>query len=73
MIVGEPRLLMILAVAREYEASRSTGTPQSSASWIPGGQAWQRMPVLAESSRPDAEFAVAVVAHRHAGAGHCMG
>jgi hypothetical protein len=48
---GEPRLLMILVLARLGEASRSTGSAFAS-ELIPGGRAWQRIPALVESSRP---------------------
>src|ERR1035437_349888 len=49
---GEPRLLMILALA---EARRSLTRHRNTAfvrELIPGGRAWQRIPALDESSRP---------------------
>ena len=70
---GEPRLLMILAIAGLGEASRSTGTGFRQ-------RADPRRPCLAENAgsrgvvRPrDAELAMIGVPGRQAGAGHCMG
>ena len=52
---GEPKLLMISSKAGLCEASRGTRDAAFVRELIPGGRAWQRMPLSLSRPGPDAE------------------
>jgi hypothetical protein len=70
---GEPRLLMILALAGLGKASRGTGTPHSSASESPAAVPGGEFRLSLSHPGPDAKPAETSAASRQAGAEDCVG
>jgi len=69
---GEPKLLMILAMAGLCEASRGTGSACAS-ELIPGGMSGREFRPSMSHPGPDGKPAETSAASRQAGAGDCVG